>query len=79
MAMNAASMRDEVVAAIEAAMAADYLDIQDDHTLTGYDLHTYLLRYWGAAAAAIINHIQNNARCSGQDSNGDTHDNVQIV
>ncbi|MGE3549639.1 MAG: hypothetical protein AB7I29_07045 [Geobacter sp.] len=32
-----------------------------------------------ADSQAIVDYIQANARCSGTDSSGDTHDSVQIV
>ena len=62
---------------------APYIDIDDDHTLTGYTLAEYLDRLSQGLATAIanevINHITANAKCSGVDSRGDTHDAVGIV
>ena len=39
----------------------------------------WLQRFATALANAIVDEITANARCSGNDSNGDSHGNVQIV
>lgn len=73
MAMNAGTMKNEIVAALNAEFGTDYDEIPDSHLLTGYDQATYWNRYWGAVSAAIVNHIASNAKATGNDSRGDTH------
>lgn len=78
MGMNSSALSAAMKAAILAATAA-WDDPADDHRLSGLTRADY----WGAIATAIssttVSHIQVNARCSGIDSHGDSHDNVQIV
>lgn len=74
MAMNPTNLKSEMKTAILAAVAADYANISDDQTLTGFTLPEYLEKYLGALASAIYTHITTNARATGTDSRGDTHD-----
>lgn len=77
--MVAADMKTAILAALNAEFGTDYEDVPDSHELSGYDRATYNDRYWGAVCSAMITYITTNARCSGTDSRGDTHDAVQIV
>lgn len=56
--------------------------IQTEMTTQGFDLTNAFC--WGnefaeALANAIVDEIQINARCAGNDSGGDTHGNVQVT
>jgi hypothetical protein len=72
MAMNAAAMASAVVSAVKAALAV-YENPPDDERATGYDLDSYLNAVWLAACTQIVNHISANAKATGTDSRGDTH------
>lgn len=43
------------------------------------DTTDYMLKWAEAIAEAVVEEITTNARCSGNDSDGDSHDNVQII
>jgi hypothetical protein len=79
MAMNAAVLSAQMTAAVLAAVESDYLNIADDHKLSGFTTAIF----WGKIAAAIsstvISHIQANAKCTGFDSSGDSHNAVGIA
>jgi len=56
--------------------------IEIELTAQGFTLsgtHAWADKFVEAMANAIVDEIQINARCSGIDSNSDTHDDVQIV
>lgn len=74
MAMNSGSLANELKAAIMAALAADYANPADDENLTGYDFDTYMTKWTTAVATTIVNHITANAKATGTDSRGDSHD-----
>lgn len=84
--MNIATLKSALQSRIYSEMISElsgYLGITDDNRLTGYTIQDYLTHFSTAIATAIsdevITHIITNARCSGSDSNGDSHNNVQIV
>lgn len=86
MAMNIGSLTTALISRLQSELAtqlAIYDDIADDNRLSGYTFADYRLRFSTAIATAVadevISHIINNARCSGTDSRGDSHENVQIV
>lgn len=74
MAMNAGVFKNEMKAALKAALEADYTSIADDHELGGYTFDDYLEKFCTAITNSIVFHISNNARATGLDSRGDTHD-----
>lgn len=73
MPMTGAGMKAAIVSAIIAEFGSDYSNIPDNHTLSGYDLNTYLNRYWTAAAGAIVSYIQANALVTTNDAQGGTN------
>lgn len=43
------------------------------------DATDYMLSWAAAIAEAVVEEITTNARCSGSDSHGDSHSDVQII
>lgn len=79
MAMNATVLKNEMKTAVLAAIQALYANIPNNHQLAGYTTADFWDKVCGAIATTTVNHIKNNARCSGTDSHGDTHDLVGIL
>jgi len=76
MAMNATNLKNEIVAAINAAMP-DFTAYPNDHRV-GLTKAQYDALLYGAIASAIVTHIQTNAKATGTDSRLDTH-NLSII
>lgn len=72
MALNATTLKNEIIAAINAALPS-YSSLPNDHRLTGYSKTEYDDLLYGAIAQAIITHITTNGLVTGLDSRGDTH------
>lgn len=72
MALSAARL----ATAIKTAFISIYNQEDDDHQDDPY----YFFDSWAnGLATAIINEITVNARCNGNDSGGDSHNNVGII
>lgn len=80
MAMNAAVLSAQMTAAVLAAVESDFINIADDHTLKEpLTTVAYWTKVCTAISTSVVNHITTNARCSGVDSGGDSHNLVGIV
>lgn len=79
MAMNAVALTASMTAAILAAVKSDYLNIADDHKLTGFTTDDFWAKIAAAISTTVISHIKTNAKCNGNDSHGDSHSNVGII
>ena len=73
MALSIPRLAGTIFAAISALYSYDFDDEQQADP-------NYFLQEWSLRlATAIINEITGNAKCSGNDSHGDTHDDVGII
>lgn len=65
-------------AGLAAARQAAVDEVASNQTSNAADAQTYREAVLLADSNAIVQYIQQNARCNGSDSHGDSHDNVQI-
>ena len=63
---------------LAAARKAAVDAVASNQTSNAADAQTYREAVLLADSNAIVQYIQQNARCNGSDSHGDSHDNVQI-
>lgn len=79
MAMNAGDLKDELKAAFIAQLKPIFENPDDREELAGYTFEDI----WGVIsnviATKIVAHLVANAKCTGNDSGGDTHNNVGII
>ena len=68
-------------AAVQAALTAlesNYENLPNDHELSGFEMNAYNNAYWTAVGTAIVEYMNANAKATGTDSGGDSH-NLDIV
>lgn len=72
MAMNGTQLGNEIWAEISPYLEWDWENNIPPPAITGQEI-------WQKIGQKIVAHIQTNAKCSGADSHGDSHDNVGVV
>lgn len=72
MALSASRLKSAIISAL-ATLNAKYENLADDHTLSGYTKEEYDDALWTAVCEQIITEITDNARATGTDSHGDSH------
>lgn len=71
MALSKASLKGKIITELTA--------LGFDVGANGREGQLWIQRFAQAIANAVVDEIQQNARCAGSDSHGDSHDSVQIV
>lgn len=72
MPLNAAALATEIFNNVNVAMA-NFDSPADNHQLGGFDRATTEMKWCTAIATAVVAHFQANAKATGTDSGGDSH------